>query len=175
MWTREQRSEYNRRYYAARREEWRQRYLQNREQRLEAERLRRLQNIDAYRARDHERYMRNRDRIQAQARPRRMLSDHGLRADQWVALWDAQSGCCYLCGDEMTEGAVIDHDHSCCPSDKSCRVCRRGLAHHKCNVSIGFADDNPERLHRMAEALEVAQLACAQRQAKADQQTVLIV
>lgn len=90
-------------------------------------------------------------------------------AEDYAAMWDAQDGRCYLCGKEMTPKSVrIDHDYSCCPRNASCRICRRGLAHHRCNIAIGQAGEDPAQLRRMADALEAAQMAVAQRKATAD-------
>lgn len=104
---------------------------------------------------------------------------HGMRPEDWTALWNAQDGRCYLCSGEMEKPdgprsvgigsatVVIDHDHSCCPPNKTCRICRRGLAHSLCNQTIGLAGDSPERLRHMADALESALLAVAERKAQA--------
>jgi hypothetical protein len=90
----------------------------------------------------------------------RLCRRHGFSADDKAAMWQAQDGRCYLCGQEMIPGREhVDHDHSCCPRDRSCGICRRGLACKECNVAIGHAGDDPERLRRMADALEAAQLA----------------
>jgi hypothetical protein len=99
---------------------------------------------------------------------------HGVRPEDYAAMWQAQDGRCYLCGDEMTDSqkVVIDHDHSCCGPHKSCRICRRGLAHDQCNVTIGYAGESPERLRRMADELEAAQLAFWQRHAAGGQLTL---
>jgi hypothetical protein len=51
---------------------------------------------------------------------------------------------------------VIDHDHSCCPQRRSCDICRRGLACGRCNKLLGLANEDPARLHRIANALEAA-------------------
>jgi hypothetical protein len=51
---------------------------------------------------------------------------------------------------------AIDHYHGCCPPKRSCDLCRRGLACSKCNSLIGLAGDDPDRLRRIADALEVA-------------------
>lgn len=166
--------EQRREYYAQNREAWRQRYRENREEKLERDRLRRQQNLEAYRERGRERYARNRDKILARARTARLWADHGLRPEQWIALWDAQGGLCYLCGNEMTEDAVIDHDHSCCPQNKSCRTCRRGLAHSQCNSSIGMAKDDPDQLRNMADALQAAKEAFESRRTNAHEQLPLI-
>lgn len=171
---RERAREQRREYYARNREAWRQRYRENREEKLERDRLRRQQNLEAYRERRRARYARDRDKILARARPQRLWNDHGLRPEQWCALYDAQGGLCYLCGNEMTDDAVIDHDHSCCPPNRSCQTCRRGLAHPGCNSAIGFAKDDPDRLRNMADALQAAQEAFETRRADACEQLLLI-
>lgn len=99
---------------------------------------------------------------------------HGLRPDDWAAMWQAQDGRCYLCGDALVKGKVhVDHDHSHCAANRSCRICQRGLACHNCNCSIGFARDDAARLRRMADALEAAQMAVDQRRAAAGEQLTL--
>jgi hypothetical protein len=89
---------------------------------------------------------------------------HGISQEEFEAVWLAQDGLCYLCGEPMERGperskalAVIDHDHEFCPQNKhSCDRCRRGLTHLGCNVVIGNAGDDPEKLRRIADALEAA-------------------
>lgn len=99
----------------------------------------------------------------------------GMTPEAWAALWVAQDGRCYLCGDELERGKKnrrgphIEHDHSCCGPHKSCRVCRRGLACADCNGAIGYAHDDPARLRRIADALEAAKAAFAVRKAAADE------
>jgi predicted nucleic acid-binding Zn ribbon protein len=87
------------------------------------------------------------------------------------SLWEAQDGKCYLCGDPLQPDAYraihLDHDHSCCKLGRSCAICRRGLACKPCNVLIGHAHDDPVRLHRIADNLEKANAAVAQRMAEA--------
>jgi hypothetical protein len=165
---------YNREWYANNREKWRERYEQNRNQKLAADRLRRQQNQELYRTRGRERYQRNREQSLVRGRIRRFRANHGLWPEQLAELWDAQGGLCYLCGEELTEERVaVDHDHSCCPEDHSCQYCRRGLTHANCNAAIGFAGDDPARLHVMAEALEAAQLAVRERMLLAPVQDTL--
>jgi hypothetical protein len=136
----------------------------NREKIREQQRANRAANLERERARDRARNpTRKRDRA-GQARDR-----HGpWAAEDWSAMWDAQGGKCYLCGEEMLpeqEKIDVDHDHSCCRQGRSCRMCRRGLAHHSCNCAVGYAGDSPDRLRHMAAALEAAQLAFRQRRA----------
>ncbi len=116
---------------------------------------------------------------EAQSRARRRSTirerQRVWRAGPWIvedqaAMWQAQGGCCYLCGgklDPKVEAVHLDHDHSCCAPIRSCRICRRGLAHQRCNVAIGLAEDSPDRLRRMADALEAAQVAFRQRKTEA--------
>ena len=111
---------------------------------------------------------RNRETLRVKQRARA----HGPAVDlDWAALWDRQEGCCYLCGaalGDMDRTKIhIDHDHSCCPPLRSCGTCRRGIACSDCNSAIGFAHDDPDRLRRIADALESAQQAVRQRMAVA--------
>lgn len=95
-----------------------------------------------------------------------MRRRHGLWPKEWAALWAAQDGRCYLCGDPLPEdrsGVVVDHDHRCCPPKRSCSRCRRGLAHHACNTVIGLAGDDPKRLRRIAVSLERAKRQVVRR------------
>lgn len=129
----------------------------------------RARNADKVRAYNREWAERNKGRRQEYGRAYRQANREKLLAagaakrhgpwiaEDWAAMWDKQGGCCYLCGSELTEGkAFVDHDHRCCPNDRSCRVCRRGIACDRCNVAIGMAADDPDRLRRMAANLEVA-------------------
>lgn len=80
--------------------------------------------------------------------------NHGLRPEDWAAMWDAQDGLCYLCGDGLDAAQThIDHDHRCCPRDHSCAFCRRGLACGRCNQLIGLAGDDPDKLQRITDSL----------------------
>ena len=36
----------------------------------------------------------------------------------------------------------VDHDHACCPGTKTCGKCLRGLICFKCNMGLGFFEDN---------------------------------
>ena len=156
-------------------EQQRERYYANLEENRRKHREYARKNRDKYnekrrqqRAADPEK-ARERDRARNR-KPNPAASARGMHGP-WIeedkaVLWASQDGRCYLCGGEMIPGKEdIDHDHSCCPKGRSCRTCRRGLAHHRCNVIIGWALDDPARLRRIADSLEAAQQAFKQRQA----------
>lgn len=81
---------------------------------------------------------------------------HSMTPLEFEQMWEAQGGRCYLCSDKLQRGRKthIEHDHECCPAGESCFQCRRGLACRNCNFVVGHAFDSPERLRRIADALE---------------------
>jgi len=42
---------------------------------------------------------------------------------------------CYVCS--STEFLHVDHDHACCPTNKTCGKCVRGIVCHSCNITLG--------------------------------------
>jgi hypothetical protein len=91
---------------------------------------------------------------------------HGMSPADLTRMRAAQQGLCYLCGDPLPDGrarVAVDHDHRCCPRKKSCEYCRRGLACNRCNLLIGWAKDDPQLLRLIADNLEAANAAAAQR------------
>jgi hypothetical protein len=113
---------------------------------------------------------------QAQRKQQIRATMHPNYESWFAATWQAQDGACYLCGkpldkdvEPMDKAAiVIEHDHSHCATGRSCDLCRRGLAHRICNTVIGLAGDDPVLLRKMADALEAAMSAVAERVARAD-------
>lgn len=82
----------------------------------------------------------------------------GLSVDLWNGILIAQSGRCYLCSDPLDPAHIhVDHSHACCPGNRSCGSCIRGLACRWCNQGIGQFRDDPERMRRAATALELAE------------------
>jgi recombination endonuclease VII len=84
--------------------------------------------------------------------PRQILERYNLTADQYAAMLEAQSGACAICKKApdptgRMKRLSVDHDHGCCPGDRSCGKCVRGLLCGTCNGMIGMANDDPERLY----------------------------
>jgi hypothetical protein len=88
---------------------------------------------------------------------KRNLVRMGMTPESYADLLAAQKGCCRICGTDNpgNDGRFhIDHDHSCCPGQKSCGQCIRGLLCRGCNHTLGHARDNPETLRKAADYLE---------------------
>lgn len=85
-----------------------------------------------------------------------MRRKHGITAEQKLDIAAAQGGC-RICGhpEPSARGWVVDHDRSCCPTDKSCPKCRRGVICQYCNTVLGAAFDRPAILRAAAEYLEI--------------------
>lgn len=53
-----------------------------------------------------------------------------------------------------SETLSIDHDHSCCPGQRSCGECVRGLLCRNCNTTLGLLDDDPQKMEGLLRYLE---------------------
>jgi len=81
----------------------------------------------------------------AAARQRRW----GLTAEALEEMLLRQGGCCAICPAIEPGGRGtwhIDHDHACCPGQRSCGRCVRGLLCNRCNVGLGQFRDDPALL-----------------------------
>jgi hypothetical protein len=82
----------------------------------------------------------------------RQRSARYMHNTDFSAIWEAQKGLCALCDQPMDPkgqralSAAMDHDHACCPGEKSCGSCVRGLIHQRCNRLLGSAQDSIEVL-----------------------------
>jgi hypothetical protein len=76
----------------------------------------------------------------------RLWRNYHITPEQFDMLLEKQGGTC-PCGAEAT---CVDHDHGCCPGERSCGRCVRGLLCGPCNRTIGHAKENPERLINLA-------------------------
>ena len=84
------------------------------------------------------------------------LKKYNLTEQRFNEMLENQRFCCAVCGDAFTDDKLprIDHDHNCCPGEKSCGNCVRGLLCNNCNVAIGMIRDNPDRARKLAKYLE---------------------
>jgi hypothetical protein len=83
-----------------------------------------------------------------------MRAKFGLNVNQYTQLYNEDTEC-WVCGatESIIAGKptrlVIDHDH-----DKEGVESIRGILCHHCNLAIGYGEDNPALLRRMAEYVE---------------------
>lgn len=62
---------------------------------------------------------------------------------------------CGICNTEINESSAhVDHDHVCCPGQKTCGKCVRGLLCVACNKGLGFFRDSTENLSNAVKYLE---------------------
>lgn len=89
-----------------------------------------------------EKYTSDEERTEAH-KIRRLKERYNLTKDEFNEMLDAQNGICLIC---PNPASVVDHDH------KTNKV--RGLLCSKCNLGIGYFQDNPELLVKAAEYLK---------------------
>lgn len=84
----------------------------------------------------------------AAARERNLRNVYGITPAQYDALLEMQGGACAICGGQPYEGRsfAVDHDHRCCPGQKSCGKCLRGLLCQECNMALGKVRDSKQLL-----------------------------
>lgn len=91
-------------------------------------------------------------------RPRAFLRhQHGMTEGDYSAMLLAQGGLCAGCqrpAPVAGKNLHVDHDHACCPSNRSCHSCRRGLLCAECNMALGLLRDNTDTLARLVEYLD---------------------
>lgn len=63
----------------------------------------------------------------------------------------AKNGC-QICG--SFDRLHVDHDHTCCPTVKTCGQCVRGILCERHNQGLGFFQDDPESLVAGADYLK---------------------
>ena len=66
----------------------------------------------------------------------------GLTPEQFAQLLEAQGYACAMGREPFEEDQLIyiDHDHSCCPGERSCGKCVRGLLCLTCNIALGYIE-----------------------------------
>lgn len=67
---------------------------------------------------------------------------YGIGLAQYDTLLRSQDGGCALCRQPPdTEALSVDHDHACCPGERSCGRCIRGLLCRRCNIDLGHLEN----------------------------------
>lgn len=84
-------------------------------------------------------------------------TNYGITNEQYMQMMMDQDFRCKTCNqsqDFHDKNFAVDHDHSCCPGEKTCGKCLRGLLCQPCNVALGLINDDLVVLRRMIEYLE---------------------
>lgn len=83
----------------------------------------------------------------------RRYAKYGVSPEAFETVLSGQGGGCGVCGlteSDSGHALVVDHDHSCCPGQRSCGRCVRGILCRSCNVGLGMMRDDPDLLLRAA-------------------------
>jgi hypothetical protein len=111
-------------------------------------------------AKDNPQKVRDNSRNWSHANPDRVRAMHvktryGLTPEQYNRLMFLQKGICAGCSNPAT---CVDHDHNCCPGERSCGKCVRGLLCKACNSTLGLAKDNTTTLRNLITYIETFSL-----------------
>jgi hypothetical protein len=84
-----------------------------------------------------------------------LKSLYKMTPEHYDQLLLSQNNVCAVCQQECktTRGLAVDHDHKCCPGNKSCGKCIRGLLCSNCNRAIGMLQEDISILNRAIEYL----------------------
>lgn len=76
-------------------------------------------------------------------------SRYNITQDWYRTVFEKQDGKCpcgRVFGLEKNTFPCVDHNHICCPNNKSCGKCVRGLLCLRCNQVLGMLDEDPRLL-----------------------------
>lgn len=85
----------------------------------------------------------NRDKVAVN----RLWSRYRLKQIDFDKMIIDQNNTCLLCPQTFEDKVpAIDHDHNCCPGEKSCGKCVRGLLCNNCNIKLGWYEKRKEAI-----------------------------
>ncbi len=92
----------------------------------------------------------NTPEFKAGQRNRNLIRAYGISSEEYNTLLIKQNGKCAICSQESdakgkNAGLHVDHDH------KTERV--RGLLCYRCNIAIGFLDEDSDRIYKIMDYL----------------------
>ncbi len=74
---------------------------------------------------------------------------YGLTPERYDEMLAAQGGVCGICGEPPGDKPLaVDHDHSCCPGQRSCGECLRGLLCPSCNLKLSLYERFKHEIRR---------------------------
>lgn len=86
----------------------------------------------------------------SEARREHLWRSFKITPEQYQAMFEMQGGVCAICGSQPGASQVlaVDHDHACCPGERTCGSCIRGLLCRQCNSYLGRIKEDPAGLLR---------------------------
>lgn len=76
---------------------------------------------------------------------------YGMSENLLIEFWG--NGECEACSSKVN--LAIHHDHGCCPGIRSCGKCVVALLCAMCNRAAGMLNDDPEKLRRLADVIDL--------------------
>lgn len=73
-----------------------------------------------------------------------MTYRYGMTIEEYEKKLAGQGGHCALCPatqESYARRMSVDHNHACCPGQKSCGKCVRGILCANCNRKVGFLEE----------------------------------
>jgi len=67
---------------------------------------------------------------------------YGITEEQYQQMLKTQEYKCAICDKLIGESGCVDHDHSCCPGERTCGKCIRGIVCQNCNHGLGLFHDD---------------------------------
>lgn len=107
---------------------------------------------------DDEKIRRERDpEHKARARHNNLVRMYGITGQQYQVMLGMQEGLCAICARACPTGKYlsVDHDHKCCPGQRSCGKCVRRLLCASCNSGMGHFRDDPELFRKAIDYIKV--------------------
>jgi hypothetical protein len=91
------------------------------------------------------------------AQDKQLRIKYGITSATYFKMLADQDGLCAICKtDACPTGRrfVVDHNHACCPTQKTCGQCLRKLLCGPCNKALGLFKDSPDILRAAASYVE---------------------
>jgi hypothetical protein len=107
--------------------------------------------------------------VKRSAHSSRMFKDYKLAPGEYDALYEAQGGMCFTCGEwtgnrGLSKKLSVDHNHACCLTTPTCGKCTRGLICGPCNTRLGeLGDSKGHAIARLNKLISYLQDPPAQR------------
>lgn len=76
----------------------------------------------------------------------RHFTQYKLEPSDIARIMAGQNHACAICSEDISGRYVVDHDHACCPTNRSCGKCVRGFLCDMCNLGLGSFRDSTEAL-----------------------------